>query len=135
MCGFAGFLATDGFRGDPMAIASAMANRIAHRGPDDSDAWFDPEGGLALGHRRLSIVDLSGAGHQPMRSASGRWVLAYNGEIYNHKALRAQLEAAAAAPAWRGHSDTETLLAAIERWGILSTLERCIGMFAIAPVP
>jgi asparagine synthase (glutamine-hydrolysing) len=132
MCGFAGFLATGDGRGDPDAIATAMGNRIAHRGPDDSDTWNDIDGGIALAHRRLSIVDLSSAGRQPMRSASGRWVLAYNGEIYNHLALRAQLEAGGAAPAWRGHSDTETLLAGIEAWGVDQTLKRCVGMFAFA---
>ena len=113
MCGFAGFLAPGRGHGDPHVIAAAMADRIAHRGPDDHDAWVDAEAGIAFSHRRLSIVDLSAAGRQPMASASGRWLLVYNGEIYNHTALRRQLEDEAFAPAWRGHSDTETLLAAI----------------------
>ena len=94
--------------------------------------WVDAQAGIALGHRRLSIVDLSPAGHQPMHSAGERFVLAFNGEIYNHLDLRAELEAAGAAPAWRGHSDTETLLAAFEQWGLEATLKRTVGMFAIA---
>jgi len=131
MCGLAGF-----WKGSPVAtgvaigLATAMGEAIRHRGPDDADAWVHAEAGLALAHRRLAIVDLSAAGHQPMASASGRWVVAFNGEIYNHAALRAEL--GAAAPAWRGHSDTETLLAACERWGVQATLERCVGMFALA---
>jgi asparagine synthase (glutamine-hydrolysing) len=132
MCGFAGYLATGNERGDSNAIATAMANRIVHRGPDDSGIWTDTGNGIVLAHRRLSIVDLSAAGRQPMLSASGRWVLAYNGEIYNHMELRGRLEAEAAAPAWRGHSDTETLLAAIDAWGVDETLKRCAGMFALA---
>jgi asparagine synthase (glutamine-hydrolysing) len=109
-----------------------MADRIRHRGPDDQGVWIDGDAGLALAHRRLSILDLSAAGHQPMHSASGRWVLAYNGEIYNHMELRRRLKAEGAAPSWRGHSDTETLLAAIEAWGVDETLRRSVGMFALA---
>ena len=93
---------------------------------DDADA------GMGLVHRRLAILDLSAAGHQPMVSASGRWVIAFNGEIYNHADLRQVLQASGTAPAWRGHSDTETLLAGFEAWGIEDTLRRCVGMFAIA---
>ena len=89
-----------------------MAAAMAYRGPDDSGAWVDPAVGLALAHRRLSILDLSPVGHQPMLSASGRYVIVFNGEIYNHLALRQELPGP-----WRGHSDTETLLAAIEAWG------------------
>ena len=109
-----------------------MATRIAHRGPDDAGEWVDSEAGFVLAHRRLSILDLSPAGHQPMSSASGRWVLAYNGEVYNHLELRRQLEAEGAGSQWRGHSDTETLLACFEAWGIERTLEASVGMFAIA---
>lgn len=109
-----------------------MAERIAHRGPDDSGVWTDEAAGLALAHRRLSILDLSPAGHQPMPSRSGRWVIAYNGEVYNHLQLRRELDASGQAPAWRGHSDTETLLACIEAWGVEDTLRRSVGMFAIA---
>ncbi|MEQ1919540.1 MAG: asparagine synthetase B, partial [Elusimicrobiota bacterium] len=113
-------------------MVTRMAAQIAHRGPDDVGAWVDADAGIALGFRRLSIVDLSAAGHQPMASASGRYVIAYNGEIYNHLDLRADLAKQSAAPAWRGHSDTETLLAGFEAWGIEQTVRRAIGMFAIA---
>ena len=109
-----------------------MTAALGHRGPDSDGHWFDAEAGVGLGHRRLAIVDLSPQGQQPMVSAGGRYVIAYNGEIYNHADLRRELERDGAAPPWRGHSDTETLLAAIERWGLPATLERCIGMFAIA---
>jgi asparagine synthase (glutamine-hydrolysing) len=113
--------------------AKRMAQAIAHRGPDDAGVWFDPEASLALSHRRLAILDLSSAGHQPMASATGRYVIAYNGEIYNHLALRRDLEAAGVLKRpWRGHSDTETLLAAIEAWGLEATLQRSSGMFALA---
>lgn len=108
-----------------------MAQRIRHRGPDDEGIWSDAEQGMFLAHRRLSIVDLSPAGHQPMASASDRYVLIFNGEIYNHAALRAQLDAQGW-PGWRGHSDTEVLLAGIERWGLGRTIELAVGMFAIA---
>ena len=132
MCGLTGFW-QPGAHADALApIARAMAARIAHRGPDDDGVWTDADAGIALVHRRLSILDLSPAGHQPMPSASGRWVIAFNGEIYNHLQLRAELERAGAAPAWRGHSDTETLLAGIEAWGVDATLKRCAGMFALA---
>ena len=131
MCGFAGFLTGGALAADAArAQATAMADAIRHRGPDDGGVWLDAPAGLALAHRRLAIVDLSAAGHQPMASASGRWVIAFNGEIYNHLSLRAEL--GSAAPAWRGHSDTETLLAAFEHWGVHDTLRRCVGMFALA---
>jgi asparagine synthase (glutamine-hydrolysing) len=109
-----------------------MTDAVAHRGPDDYGIWTDRALGLFLGHRRLSIVDLSAAGHQPMASASERYVLAYNGEIYNHHDLRAELEEIGVAPEWRGHSDTEVLLAALEHWGLEETLVRLNGMFAFA---
>lgn len=105
---------------------------MEHRGPDDSGVWVDGEAGLALAHRRLAIVDLSAAGHQPMVSSSGRFVLAYNGEVYNHLALRQELGAAGVGSTWRGHSDTETLLACFEAWGVEATLTRSVGMFAFA---
>jgi asparagine synthase (glutamine-hydrolysing) len=129
MCGIAGYL-TSG-RADP-ALAHRMIQPIAHRGPDDQGVWTDAEAGVALGHRRLSIVDLSPLGHQPMASNDGRWVLDYNGEIYNHAALRAELDAAAGPIAWRGHSDTETLVECIAAWGLEATLGKCVGMFALA---
>jgi len=109
-----------------------MTCALTHRGPDDFGYWFQRDIGLALGHRRLSIVDLSPAGHQPMASASGRYQITLNGEIYNYASLRAELESQGAAPAWRGHSDTEVLLAAIEAWGLRQALERSVGMFALA---
>jgi len=109
-----------------------MTFAIAHRGPDASGAWVDLESELALGHRRLSILDLSEAGAQPMRSKSDSWVLAFNGEIYNHTELRAELAASGKSPAWKGGSDTETVLACLDAWGVESTLKRLVGMFAMA---
>jgi asparagine synthase (glutamine-hydrolysing) len=111
-----------------------MTRSLAHRGPDDEGVWLDEEAGIGLGHRRLSIVDLSAAGHQPMHSADGRLVLTYNGEMYNHAELREELEAARLAPdgGWRGHSDTETFLQAVASWGLEATLAKCVGMFAFA---
>ena len=133
MCGISGFLITNGsVFGSLEAVASRMALGISHRGPDDAGAWADVQAGIAMGHRRLSIVDLSAAGHQPMQSACGRFVTAFNGEVYNHLALRAELDASSQAPAWRGHSDTETLLAGFSVWGVTATLQRAVGMFAIA---
>lgn len=129
MCGFTGYW---GAGAPDEAIATRMAQQIAHRGPDDSGVWCDPSAGLALAHRRLSILDLSPAGHQPMSSPCGRYMLVYNGEIYNHLDLRAELDANGAGFDWRGHSDTETLLAALRHWGVHGTLERLNGMFAFA---
>lgn len=111
----------------------AMADAIRHRGPDSDGFWNDRAAGINLAHRRLAIVDLSPAGSQPMASVSGRYALVFNGEIYNHVRLREQLESEGkVTAAWRGHSDTETLLAGIESWGLETTLQRSIGMFAIA---
>jgi asparagine synthase (glutamine-hydrolysing) len=109
-----------------------MADTLRNRGPDDGGTWADVDAGVALGFRRLSIVDLSPAGHQPMQSDCGRYVLVFNGEIYNHQALRAELKSAGSSPAWRGRSDTETLLAGFAAWGVAGTLKRAVGMFAIA---
>ena len=137
MCGLAGFLG-GGHRnaGDAVpAVLGRMADTIMSRGPDDFGVWC-ADAGIGLAHRRLSILDLSPAGHQPMACATGRYVIAFNGEIYNHLDLRAELEKAGAggmaSVPWRGHSDTETLLAGFAAWGIKATLERCIGMFAFA---
>ncbi|MFM6933604.1 MAG: asparagine synthase (glutamine-hydrolyzing) [Novosphingobium sp.] len=134
MCGLAGFLEARGASGDDRLAsqAKAMADCIQHRGPDDGGLWTDAAHGYAVGHRRLAIIDLSAAGHQPMHSVSGRYVLAYNGEVYNHEELRAALEAAGWSHGWRGHSDTEVLLAGIEIWGLAETLRRATGMFALA---
>jgi len=129
MCGIAGFIAPR--TTDPEATCRAMSSSLLHRGPDDSGYWVEKEIGLGLAHRRLSILDLSPAGHQPMSSISGRYQIVFNGEIYNHLVLRRELECGGAG-AWRGHSDTETLLAAIECWGVQATLRRCVGMFALA---
>ena len=131
MCGLVGFLGGPGNQAEGEALLRRMAGTLSHRGPDDAGVWLDAAQGIGFGHRRLAIVDLSAAGHQPMASPTGRYVLAFNGEIYNHLALREELEAAGRAPAWRGHSDTESLLAGFDAWGIRATVERTIGMFAI----
>lgn len=130
MCGIAGFWGE--FGADARTTLDAMTSTLAHRGPDDAGAWLDEPSGIALGHRRLSILDLSPAGHQPMLSRCGRYVIVFNGEIYNHLDIRRELEAAGAQPGWRGHSDTETLLAALSHWGVTPTLQRMAGMFAFA---
>ncbi len=129
MCGLAGCL---GLQDNPDKAIRQMTESIRHRGPDDGGSWLDPVAGIALGHRRLAIVDTSLAGHQPMMSENGRFILVFNGEIYNHPDLRDDLASAGAAPRWRGHSDTETLLAGISRWGLKDTLRRAAGMFALA---
>lgn len=130
MCGIAGFVGRAA-AGLDLHTARRMADLIRHRGPDDDGAWADPEAGIALAQRRLAIVDVSPAGHQPMVSADGRRIVVFNGEIYNHPDIRAVLDAEGPR-AWRGHSDTEVLLAAIERWGLAGALERAVGMFALA---
>ena len=109
-----------------------MTETLAHRGPDDQGTWIDPDTGVALGSRRLAVIDLSRDGRQPMRSASGRYTIAYNGEVYNAPEIARSLGSAGRAPVWLGHSDTEVLLAAIEAWGLEQALERCNGMFAFA---
>ncbi|HCV35192.1 MAG TPA: asparagine synthase (glutamine-hydrolyzing), partial [Acidimicrobiaceae bacterium] len=113
------------------AVAGRMADRLVHRGPDDRGTWCEPASGVAFGHRRLSIVDLSAAGHQPMASADGRWVIAYNGELYNADELRATLGERRRS-ALRGHSDTEVLLEAVAERGVEWALARAVGMFAFA---
>ncbi len=129
MCGITGILDTP--RATPAVLRAQvqrMAQAIAHRGPDSEGQWVDAEHGVALGHRRLAVVDLSPHGAQPMVSHGDRYVLVFNGEIYNHVELRRQLDPLP----WRGHSDTETLLAAFSRWGVVESLPRLVGMFAFA---
>lgn len=129
MCGIAGFLTENSRADDAKDVLAQMVDSITHRGPDAGGAWLDPEQRVALGHRRLSILDLSPAGSQPMESPSGRYIMIFNGEAYNHLELR---EALGAGVAWRGRSDTETLLVAFERYGVEETLRRVVGMFALA---
>lgn len=131
MCGLAGILVPG--PADPEWLARqtrAMADTLRHRGPDDEGVWVDGSHGIGLGFRRLSILDLSTLGHQPMHSPSGRYTIVFNGEVYNHGALRGELRREGFA--FRGHSDTEVLLAACERWGVLPAVERFVGMFALA---
>lgn len=133
MCGLAGVLGLTGpDNQDASAVMRQMIGYLRHRGPDDEGIWCDIDAGIGLAHARLSILDLSPAGHQPMFSPSGRYSIAFNGEIYNHLTLRHALEGLGSPPNWRGHSDTETLLAAFETWGVEESLRRCVGMFAIA---
>ncbi len=129
MCGLTGIFALQGpLRADAADVAHAMGLAIQHRGPDSHGVWHDAAAGIVLGHRRLAIVDLSPQGHQPMTSHCGRYVIVYNGEIYNHLELRAQLPGVA----WRGHSDTETMLACFTQWGVIESLPKLVGMFAFA---
>src|SRR5712664_338611 len=135
MCGIAGFLDTTLRNSSEhlRATARRMGDTLQHRGPDDAGIWADSAAGIALAHRRLSILDLSPAGHQPMLSASGRYVIVFNGEIYNFQQLREELEKSNNAPLrFRGHSDTEVLLACFESWGVEPTLSRVNGMLAFA---
>lgn len=134
MCGFVGFIdfghqkRSQDFSG----IVGKMTDCLAHRGPDDSGVWVDKEVGIALGHRRLSVIDLSVEGQQPMLSACDRYVITFNGEVYNYQAIRKELEDSGNAPNWRGHSDTEVILASIAAWGLDASLKRFVGMFAFA---
>lgn len=132
MCGFAGFLQSISCEVEAHNTTNKMISRIIHRGPDDSGIWIDSTQGVALGHRRLSIIDTSNAGHQPMHSSSGNFVIVFNGEIYNHLELRDEIDKEIGTSIWRGGSDTETLLKGIELWGVKETLIKSVGMFAIA---
>lgn len=132
MCGLAGFWKSRASAEESGAHLMRMTDAISHRGPDAQGHWTDPDAGIALGHRRLAIVELSEAGAQPMVSFGGRYVLSFNGEIYNHLDLREESDIAKRGIRWRGHSDTETLLDCFEVWGIAGTLQRAVGMFAIA---
>lgn len=136
MCGVVGFLNQNSNRGDPAKILESMCQTLHHRGPNDQGQWFDQDAGIHLGHTRLSIIDLSPMGHQPMVSHSGRYVISYNGEIYNFAALKEELdqhpEGSRPPSEWKGHSDTEVILNCIEQWGLEKALERFVGMFAFA---
>lgn len=131
MCGIAGFLSFNADQ-DLDGLLKKMGEKIAYRGPDDYGIWCDASAGIGLSHRRLSILDLSASGHQPMFSASGRFVMVYNGEIYNHQELRRQFENGEVVKCWKGHSDTETILELFDFQGIEKTISSLIGMFAIA---
>lgn len=132
MCGIVGFIQSQSNANNDelRTIVRSMANSLQHRGPDDSGEWSDADCGIALGHRRLAIVDLSEQGHQPMQSTSGRYHISYNGEIYNHLELRRELQAKGYG--FRGNSDSEVLVEAIDCWGVAEAVQRSNGMFAIA---
>lgn len=130
MCAIVGFWDAKCSNGE--LIMAQMAQTLYHRGPDDSGVWADNLSGMTLGHRRLSILDLSTAGHQPMLSPCGRYVLVYNGEIYNHVELRKELDSEGGGFDWRSHSDTETLLAGLCHWSVDHCLKKVNGMFAFA---
>jgi asparagine synthase (glutamine-hydrolysing) len=132
MCGIAGLWdASHRFMPDAgFASVRDMTTALRHRGPDDEGFFHDADAGIALGHRRLAVIDLSPEGHQPMVSASGRFVMVFNGEVYNHHRMRHELAGLGAT--FRGHSDTEVMLAAIEHWGLEDAVKRFIGMFAFA---
>lgn len=119
MCGLTGILRRAGrSTADIGDTLSAMTGVLQHRGPDAEGTWIDREAGFALGHRRLSIVDLTPAGAQPMHASNERWVTVYNGELYNTEDIRSEIEQAGGAVRWRGHSDTEVILEAVSLWGV-----------------
>jgi asparagine synthase (glutamine-hydrolysing) len=133
MCGIAGFITLENMPSKSLeGIAKSMADKISYRGPDDFGVWVSSQAGIALSHRRLAIIELSDAGKQPMHSHSGRFIIAFNGEIYNHLELRSNLEKENGFIDWRGTSDTETLLMCFDLWGISSTTKKIDGMFAFA---
>jgi len=134
MCGLTGFLNTSLNINSSEAgeLILKMSDTLAHRGPDDHGVWMDFSAGIALGHRRLSIIDLSSEGHQPMHSACGRYVMVYNGEIYNFLEIKRELQDSGVTTGWHGHSDTEVMLAAISHWGLEQAITRFVGMFAFA---
>ena len=128
MCGINGFYSKSSSTFDNVIVK--MNSAISHRGPDTNGAWLDKNSGIVLGHQRLSIIDLSASGNQPMRSSSGQFTITYNGEVYNHLEIRKELEKSNSNLKWRGFSDTETLLEAIDFWGIEKSLQKIDGMFA-----
>ena len=127
MCGFAGIYSVNQ-NSVNSEILSKMSQKLVHRGPDDSGLWIDDSGSVGLAHQRLAVVDLTSAGHQPMQSSSNRFTIVFNGEIYNHQELRKQLDCFD----WSGQSDTETLLACIELWGLDEALDKINGMFSFS---
>ena len=129
MCGIAGFC---NWKQDPQKNIEKMNQRMLHRGPDAGGTWMSEDGKVVFGHRRLSIVDLSPNGAQPMSSASGRYVICFNGEIYNHRSISDKLKKEGKVASFRGTSDTEVLLEAFEHYGVEETIKQCKGMFAIA---
>src|SRR5215510_3134114 len=124
MCGITGFWSTKTLDVHPLELLHRMGATLTHRGPDDSGTFFESGSGLGFSFRRLSIIDLSAAGHQPMTSSSGRYVLIFNGEVYNFEEIRAEL----GIKTWQGGSDTEVMLAAIERWGLEAAVKHFVGM-------
>ena len=130
MCAISGIHSTNKSSDFLIRVAKNMATTLSHRGPDDEGVWCNDN--IALSHRRLSIVDLSSAGHQPMTSHCGRYTMVFNGEIYNHRSLRKKIDVLNSGIAWSSQSDTEVLLMAIAIWGLEKTLQECVGMFAIA---
>jgi asparagine synthase (glutamine-hydrolysing) len=133
MCGFAGLFCPNGSSSAELGeLTSAMTATLSHRGPDADGIWLDGEAGICLGHRRLSIVELSAAGAQPMSSTDGRWITIYNGELYNTEDLRAEIANNGHAVKWRGHSDTEVILEAVSIWGVVEATKRFNGIFALA---
>jgi len=133
MCGITGFISQTGMPVETLNnVLVKMGNTLVHRGPDNQGIWLDKETGVGLAHRRLSIVDLSQQGHQPMFSRDGRFVIVFNGEIYNYLDIRKELEKLGATSGWRGHSDTEVMLAAISYWGLETAVKHFVGMFAFA---
>ena len=134
MCGLAGFLEPNQLFDTSQTESTLlqMSSALSHRGPDDHGTWVDPQAGIALGHRRLSVLDLSSQGHQPMHSHCGRYVIVFNGEIYNYRVLRRELENSGKTPNWHGHSDTEVMLATISCWGLHKAILKFFGMFAFA---
>ncbi len=132
MCGFSGVLGFGAQYQDFEGIVRCMTDAVKHRGPDSGGYWADSTAEVALGHRRLAVMDPSPAGVQPMQSASGNWVIALNGEIYNHRELRRIVASRSPSLGWRGDSDTETVLACLDTWGVSATLSKLVGMFSMA---
>ena len=126
MCGIAGFIQgkSSKININYNAVVNQMADALEHRGPDDKGFWIDDESKIALSYRRLAVIDLSKNGNQPMVSQNNRWIIVYNGEIYNHKELRKNLDDSGYKIKWKGTSDTETLLACIEFWGLEKSLSK-----------